>query len=62
MQLIFVVINLLSLVQSGVLSTSYPKTDCSKIGTYERIWTIEYDDEYEYDLPTHIIFECICKV
>ena len=33
MQLIFVVINLLILVQNGVLSTSYPKTDCSKIGT-----------------------------
>ena len=33
MQLIFVVINLLLLVQSGVLSTSYPKTDCCKIGT-----------------------------
>ena len=52
MQLIFVATNLLLLVQSGVLSTSYPKTDCCKIGT-ERI---------EYGHPMQSKIECICKV
>jgi hypothetical protein len=52
MQLIFVVVNLLLLVQSGVLSTSYPETDCSKIGT----------KIIEYGHPMQIKIECICKV
>jgi hypothetical protein len=58
MQLIFVVVNLLLLVQSGVLSTSYPKTDCSKIGTSN--WITRR--RIEYGQTIEIKIECKCKV